>query len=96
MRSAVRFPLELPVAVHAHRERFEATTKDISAGGVLFTMDSVVDVGSVIEFSISMPAQIIGAEQDILVKCVGRVVRCSPDGDKCAVAAVIDEYKFAR
>lgn len=96
MRSAVRFPLELPVAVQARRESFDAVTRDISAGGVLFTMAASVEVGSVIEFSISMPAKIIGAEQDVLVKCIGRVVRCSPEGDNCAVAAVIDEYNISR
>jgi PilZ domain len=96
MRSSVRFPLELPVEVHAHRQCFEAMTKDISAGGVLFYMDTDIEVGSIIEFSISMPAQIIGAETDIMVKCVGRVVRSQPEGERCAVAAVIDEYTFER
>lgn len=96
MRSSVRFPLELPVEVRAHRERFDAMTKDISAGGVLFYMDSAVEVGSIIEFSISMPAKIIGAEKDIVVNCVGRVVRSEPEGERSAVAAVIDEYTFER
>jgi hypothetical protein len=31
-----------------------------------------------------------------VVKCTGRVVRCSKQGDRTAVAAVIDEYHFDR
>ncbi len=62
----------------------------------MFHADFGVEVGSPIEFTIAMPASIIGTAKDVLVNCVGRVVRCSPQGDRCAVAAVIDEYKFIR
>lgn len=64
---------------------------------MLFKIDRSMEVGSLIEFTISMPAAIIGASKDVLVNCTGRVVRCSPESDdRCAVAAVIDEYKFER
>jgi hypothetical protein len=53
-------------------------------------------VGSTIEFTIAMPAEILGLGKDVLVNCVGRVVRCIPEGDGRAVAAVIDDYKFER
>lgn len=97
MRSAVRFPLCLPVAVHAECGCYPAETKDISAGGVLFHISQSMEVGSFIEFTIAMPAAIIGAPKDVLVNCTGRVVRCCPESDnRCAVAAVIDEYKFER
>jgi hypothetical protein len=43
-----------------------------------------------------MPAQAMGAEKDVLVDCVGRVVRCAPAGDKVAVGAIIDEYRITR
>ena len=96
LRSSVRFPLKLPVEVRAERNDLAAETEDISAGGVLFYMDAAVDIGSTIDFSISMPASVLGTATDVVVKCTGRVVRCSKHGDKTAVAAVIDEYHFDR
>jgi hypothetical protein len=96
MRSSVRFPLHLPLAVRADSREHYTETSDISSGGVLFQADLGVPVGSTIEFTIAMPASIVGTSKDVLVNCVGRVVRCSPQGGPCQVAAVIDEYKFIR
>ena len=96
MRSSVRFPLHLPLAVRADSREHYTETSDISSGGVLFHADLGVPVGSTIEFTIAMPAVIVGASKDVLVNCIGRVVRCSPHGDRCQVAAVIDEYQFIR
>lgn len=95
LRSAVRFPLHLPVTLHAHDQGF-AETQDISAGGVLIHCCVDYPVGSTIEFSICMPAQTLGAEKDVQVECVGRVVRSCPAGDMIAVGAIIDEYRFSR
>ncbi len=94
MRSSVRFPLHLPVAVRDEAAEREAETVDISAGGVLLEMDNGLQVGTNIEFTIFMPASRMGSPKDVLVSCVGRVVRCSPAGQRCAVAAVIDDYKI--
>ncbi|MGC2323788.1 MAG: PilZ domain-containing protein [Terriglobales bacterium] len=97
LRSAMRFPIKLPVEVRAEEAaRLHAETKDISAGGVLFYMDTDMAVGSRIEFNISLPADVLGTVSDVTVLCVGRVVRCSEEGSRRAVAAVIDEYRFER
>lgn len=96
MRSSVRFPLHLPVAVRAEEAERQAETVDISSGGVLLEMDGLIKVGTNIEFTIFMPAFRIGASKDVLVSCVGRVVRCSPTGTRSAVAAVIDDYRIVR
>ncbi len=97
LRSATRFPIKLPVEVRAEEAaKLQAETKDISAGGVLFYMDTAMAVGSRIEFNISLPAAVLGTPNDVNVLCVGRVVRCSDEGDRRAVAAVIDEYRFER
>ena len=96
LRSSVRFPLKLPVEVRAEQSGVAGQTEDISAGGVLFYMDSELEIGSIIEFTISMPASVLGTATDVIVKCTGRVVRCSKHGDRTAVAAVIDEYHFDR
>jgi len=96
-RSATRFPIKLPVAVRAEEAaNVQAETKDISAGGVLLYMDAAVEVGSRIEFNISLPASVLGTPSDVNVLCVGRVVRCSEEGARRAIAAVIDEYRFER
>lgn len=96
MRNTVRFPLKLPMAVKTASERHQAESSNISAGGVLFALDSQVSVGSTIEFAITMPADVLGSSSDVTVNCVGRVVRCTKDGDNNTVAAVIDEYSFQR
>ena len=97
LRSAMRFPIKLPVEVHAEEAaRLQAETKDISAGGVMFYVDKTMAVGSRIEFNISLPAEVLGTVSDVNVLCVGRVVRCSEEGARRAVAAVIDEYRFER
>jgi len=97
LRSSVRFPIRLPVEVCAEKQAtHRAETKDISAGGILFYVDATMAVGSRIEFNISMPASVLGTPGDVKVKCVGRVVRCAEEGDRKAVAAVIDEYRFDR
>jgi c-di-GMP-binding flagellar brake protein YcgR len=96
LRAAVRFPLRLPVAISTSGEELQAETQDISAGGMLFHLQSEMTVGSPIHFRIAMPAAVLGASTDVLVTGLGRVVRCSQEGERRAIAAVIDEYRFER
>lgn len=96
LRGAVRFPVKLPISVKVEGAEHNAETWNISAGGVLFHLESDMQVGSNIEFQIAMPAAVLGAPTDVMVTGSGRVVRCNAEGDKRAVAAVIDEYKFER
>jgi ethanolamine utilization microcompartment shell protein EutL len=96
LRSSVRFPLKLAVDVKANERDVQAETKDISAGGVMLYVHADMAVGSKIDFDIAMPAAVLGTSTDVTVKCAGRVVRCSQEGDRKAVAAVIDEYRFDR
>lgn len=97
LRSAVRFPIKLPIALDSHESAVAtAETQDISAGGVLFQVDADMPVGSTIRFSIAMPADVLGTPHDVMVNCVGRVIRCSEEAGRRSVAAVIDEYRFER
>lgn len=96
LRCAVRFPLRLPVSLLQNESVRDGETQDISAGGVLIHCGVDYPVGSIIKFSICMPAQTLGSDTDVQVECVGRVVRCAPAGDRVAVGAIIDEYKFSR
>ena len=95
LRCAVRFPLHLPVAVIGNGREDEGVTEDISAAGILMHCGQDYPVGSTIQFSISMPAKSLGAERDVQVQCTGRVVRCTPVGNRNAVGAIIDEYRVA-
>jgi len=96
LRNAVRFPLHLPVTLKTSTEEHRAQTIDISAGGILFRTETDVEVGSVVEFTVAMPGDVLGSDRDVLVRCQGRVVRCSEESSGRSVAVVIDEYKFER
>jgi PilZ domain-containing protein len=91
-----RFPLQLPVAVTGDSVSDRTKTDNISAGGVLFHVDVDVAVGSTIAFTIQMPAAALGTPKDVQVNCTGRVVRCSREDRRHAVAVVIDDYEFQK
>lgn len=95
VQGAPRFPIKLPVALKSG-ESTTAETQNISANGVLFRMDAEVPVGSAVDFTISLPADVVGADADVQVDCRGRVVRCFQDGGRRGVGVVIDEYRFDR
>jgi hypothetical protein len=107
VQGAPRFPIKLPVAFKSSSnglglglEQGQAgktiETENISANGVLFRMDADVPVGSAVDFTISLPADVVGAEADVQVDCRGRVVRSFADGNRRGVGVVIDEYRFER
>ena len=96
LRGAVRFPLHLPLELNSPQDEHKAETGDISSGGLLFYMDTELAAGSAIEFSIIMPADVLGVGAAVRVRCVGRVVRSFMDEGRRAIAAVIDEYNFER
>lgn len=97
-RSTRRFALRLPVTVSYTSDGSEekpAQTRDVSARGICFFLDSSIEAGSPIEFTLTLPPEITLTES-IRVRCKGKVVRVengAPNG-KVAVAAVIDEYEF--
>jgi PilZ domain len=72
-----------------------AITRNISASGAVFELESPVQAGLEIRFSLRMPGSILGTPRDVLVHCQGRVVRCSKNQSNYQAAATIDEYRFA-
>jgi PilZ domain len=96
VQGAPRFPIKLPVAMKSGASESTAETENISANGVLFRMDVDVPVGSPVDFTISLPADVVGAAADVQVDCHGRVVRSFDDGGRRGVGVVIDEYRFER
>lgn len=96
LRNSIRFPLHLQVTLRTPTGEYRATTTDISAGGILFHIDSPLEIGSAVEFAIDMPIEVAGTTHPVLVLCLGRVVRCSEEQVGQSIAVAIDEYRFQR
>jgi PilZ domain len=97
VQSATRFPIKLPISVKSKTGESHTESQNISANGVLFQMaDSEMPVGSMVDFTISLPADVVGAEADVRLDCRGRVVRSFEDSGRRGVGVVIDEYRFDR
>jgi hypothetical protein len=94
VRCAVRFPLVLPVVLSTGKGELAALTRNVSASGVLFDLDGALRVGQEIHFSLRMPGAVLGTPHDVLVHCLGRVVRCSMSQSQYLAAATIDDYQF--
>jgi hypothetical protein len=93
-RATRRFALTLPVTLDNGHDA-PATTRDVSARGVCFYIESALSEGQQFEFTLTLPPEVTLTE-NVEVRCVARVVRVEPanaDG-KLAVAAVIDRYEF--
>ncbi len=96
-RAARRFALRVPVTVNraSLTQNEAAQIRDVSARGISFYLDSSIEKGSPIGFTLTLPPEITLTES-IRVQCKGRVVRVEngrAEG-KVAVAAVIEEYEF--
>jgi hypothetical protein len=101
VQGAPRFPIKLPVALKSAGQPVGSRGKDGRdrkhfRQRRLFRMDADVPVGSAVDFTISLPADVVGAEADVQVDCRGRVVRSFADGGRRGVGVVIDEYRFER
>ena len=96
MQSAPRFPLHLPVELQSQSGACAAETQNISANGVLFAMDRDVPVGSIVDFTILLPGDVVGSSTPVQIDCRGRVVRSFEDRGRRGVGVVIDEYRFER
>jgi PilZ domain len=101
-RGARRFALRVPVSVNrsltnsdAQNEAEAAQLRDVSARGICFYLDSAIEQGAHIGFTLTLPPEITLTES-IRVQCEGRVVRVedgATDG-RVTVAAVIEAYEF--
>ena len=96
-RAARRFALRVPVTVSRNHVTANeaAQIRDVSARGICFYLDSAIEQGAHIGFTLTLPPEITLTES-IRVQCKGRVVRVEDVGSngKVGVAAVIEEYEF--
>src|SRR3954471_5106120 len=96
-RRAQRYPMALPVAVRLSEAEAAVTTKDISSSGVYLEFSSPMDVGSSLEFVLTLPRELTDG-QPVQVKCRGKVVRVDQTATEngVGVAATIERYEFIR
>jgi hypothetical protein len=93
-RSAVRFPLSLPVHLMASDRLYEGTTENISANGVLMKLDENIAPGTNVDFLIQVTEGATGPDETAAIHCLGRVVRAYEHESTPHAAAIIDEYRF--
>ena len=92
LRTAVRFPMKLALKLKTSHGDMDAMTDNISANGILFTGTELPTVNTPIEFTIQMPASVMGTAEDVSIHCFGRVVRHEEHDGEAQAAAIIDEY----
>lgn len=68
-------------------------TRDVSFRGVYFFTDTGFEIGSRIDFVLTLPKRITLAT-DVHIHCAGLVVRVEPHNGQSGVAAQIDKYDF--
>ena len=94
-RRAQRFELKLPLEVLSRSVQPGAQageTRNVSSGGVLFRANAALTLGENVEYVITFPTP-PEAKLDVRLRCVGKVVRFSPDAE---VAATLERYEFIR
>ena len=99
-RRARRFPMTLPVAVRAEevgKGELKVQTRDISSSGVYFEFATPLDIGTALEFVLTLPEEITKGSS-VRIKCVGKVVRVDRprESSQIGVAATIERYEFLR
>ena len=102
-RTGKRFPLELPIKIHKGEGGTAAdsngVTGNLSAAGVYIRADASMEIGSPVEFEITLPPEMTGGQENVTIQCKGRVVRSDETGEGGegrGVACVIDSYEFVR
>jgi len=96
-REARRFTMSLPMRVlprEAKGHELDAHTRDVSYRGLYFLADSKFEIGSEIDFVITLPQQVTQSG-DVNIRCQGEVVRIEPtENGRVGIAAKIARYEF--
>ncbi len=112
-RTGKRFPVQLPIRIQVSEkdDGQDGMTANVSAAGVYIRAEAarragggegqrIFRPGASIEFDMTLPADVIGAEDDVHIHCRGRVVRverlAEEEERRHGVACVIDKYEFVR
>ena len=102
-RRTRRFKLQLPLSITrngAERLACAGLTKNISSSGVLFTIEREPDLGSPIEYIITLNHD---GPQAVNLRCIGKVLRSEQikevleeQSPAYQIAATLERYEFVR
>jgi hypothetical protein len=99
-RSAQRFEVQLPLAVHFEGRTVPGFTQDLSGRGIFFYAETALPEAAVVELTFTMPSEITLAE-NMPVRCRGRVLRASASQDgrshaaqRNGIAVQLDSYEY--
>ena len=77
LQSAVRFPIQLPIAVKSQLGESHTQSQNIPPSTILSRSTPTCRSVLPVDFTISMPADVLGAESDVQIDCRGHVhARC--------------------
>jgi PilZ domain-containing protein len=96
-REARRFNMSLPLRVTspgAKGRELDTYTRDLSYRGLYFLAEADFEVGSEIDFVITLPQQVTQSG-DVNIRCQGNIVRVeAADNGRVGIAAKIARYEF--
>ena len=96
-REARRFTMSLPMRVlplEGRDKELSVQTRDVSYRGLYFLADAKFDIGTEIDFVITLPEQITQSG-DVHIRCQGQIVRVEPaENGQLGIAAKIARYEF--
>ena len=99
-RSAQRFEVHLPLAVHFEGRTVPGFSQDLTGRGVFFYAETALPEGAVVELSFTMPSEITLGE-NMPVRCRGRVLRASASqadhshvSQRNGIAVQLDSYEY--
>jgi hypothetical protein len=96
-RVARRFTMSLPLRVlprESRSQELRAQTRDVSYQGLYFLADTQFEVGSEIEFVLTLP-KLPAQSGEVDIRCRGQIVRVeSASNGTIGVAAKIERYEF--
>jgi hypothetical protein len=96
-REARRFLMRLPMRVlprEAHHQELRADTRDVSYRGLYFLSETKFEVGSEIDFVLTLP-QNISVSGEVDIRCSGKILRVEGGTNgTMGIAAKIERYEF--
>jgi hypothetical protein len=96
-RTSRRFGMSLALTVRSSGPdgsiEQKGRTRDVGFRGLYFVTDANYEVGTEIEFILTLPKEITQAS-DVNIRCRGRVLRVEPYDGNRGVAARIERYEF--
>lgn len=97
-RKSTRYGFRLDATIEAVGPQslsspIQTITHDISSKGLLLEMDQRLEIGSRIQVTLDLPAEVVG--RAVRLRCVSRIVRLEPAASgKIGVGALIERFEF--